>query len=510
MKYRTSRNTQGHLVVHRVPIFVACTRGDFEFDDEWITSAVLAAKLAEADGYMPPLHIRHHGEDTPAEPAGFFRVVGADPISFKGDQKLAIFADLVITQPWVEDDVLAMRLPYRSVEIFNVDKPVIDSLALLNHEPPYLQLPMLMVDQPAADTTGGPPTSGQLVRLANATISNPWKAEGYSKANPVVACFRHGTAAHFFTQDTDDMKIETKTDGEKGEKFADDSKNPFESGDETPADGDVAGVEDDPNNPEDGGEAMEASTSDSIKAICETIKSGAISVADLEALKQSIIEVLGGNDENSEEEPPTEEKAAAPAPSPGEAMKNQPKTDDAASKAKADNDTPTTEKKVDTKAAPSADLASQFAALAGENKALKARLDEKDASEQRRNDVADAVKRLEGRPLGSNLEADLVAFHEEHGAAAFKGYVDKMEATFAELGGNTDGGKAASFARDPKTPAPALAYTEQGTDAVEKAAKFAREYEELKAVRGTRMSCERYVEINMGKIGIDKPAAAAK
>lgn len=507
-KYRASRNSQGHLVIHNVPIFIECERGDVKFDADWISSAVLAAKTAEVDGYMPPLHIRHHGEDAPAAPAGFFRVTGAGEISFKGEAVTAIFADLVVTQPHVEDDVLAMRLPYRSVEIFNVEKPVINSLALLDHEPPFLELPMLMVEQPA--DAGQIPTSGQTVRMsvAHATFANPWQSKHYSKANPVVACFTHGATNFFLTQDTDGMKITTK-DGETkgGKKFADDSKNPFASGDDTPADGDVENVDDDPNNPEDGGEAMEASTSDSVKAICETIKSGAISVADLEALKQAIIEVLGGNDDEDTEEEPTEEQAAAPAPTPGEAMKNQQKTDDAAAKAKADEKTNDKPAAVQAKATP--ELAEQFAALAGENKALKARLDERDAHDTRRDDVADALKRLDGRPLGANLEDELVAFHKDHGAGAFKVHVDKIEATFAAVGGRGNDSKAASFSADPNTPKEVLAYTDKGTDAVEKAGKFAREYDELAQHRSTHMSRERYIAINMGKLGIEKPEAKA-
>ena len=38
--YRATRNTQGHLTIHEVPIFVECTRGEMCFDGKWIATAV--------------------------------------------------------------------------------------------------------------------------------------------------------------------------------------------------------------------------------------------------------------------------------------------------------------------------------------------------------------------------------------------------------------------------------------------------------------------------------------
>lgn len=152
MNYRATQRPDGELIVHGVPIFVECEReranGEvFQFDREWITVAVHKAKQAESEGYLPPLHIRHHDpeSDSAVRASGYFRITGTQTIRFKGSDKLAILADLHITDPQSREDVLAKRLPYRSVEIFNVEQPAINSLALLDHEPPYLELPMLMV-----------------------------------------------------------------------------------------------------------------------------------------------------------------------------------------------------------------------------------------------------------------------------------------------------------------------------------------------------------------------------
>ena len=55
----------------------------------------------------------------------------------------------------------------------------------------------------------------------------------------------------------------------------------------------------------------------------------------------------------------------------------------------------------------------------------------------------------------------------------------------------------AEFFSAPKTPAVANRYMEHGAQAVDRAAQFAREYDELRRNGHTRMSLERYVELNM-------------
>ena len=137
------------LIVHRVPIFCECERPDHDisFDRDWIGQAVEAAKRGESEGYLPPLHVVHHGSGEPVRRAGMFRVTGTGSIQLHGTPRLAIFADLIVTDPAAIEDVLAGRLPYRSVEIFKRDVAKIDTLALLEHEAPYLELPLLMISK---------------------------------------------------------------------------------------------------------------------------------------------------------------------------------------------------------------------------------------------------------------------------------------------------------------------------------------------------------------------------
>lgn len=429
MGYRATREGDT-LTVHRVPIFVECERGEHNFDAVWIAQAVATAHQDERESYLPPLHVRHHEPSTDAtnsvRAAGVFRILGAEPITFKGSRRTAILADLIITNPEIAAEVEAMRLPYRSVEIFNVDRPKIDSLALLDHEAPFLELPMLMVADVEEITRAGD--------------------------SPMVACFRRGAGARLLFREENPM--ETKTKAAEAE--------PFGAGvvDETK----TALFADDAKKDDDAkGEDMEADGGLDVAAVCKAIESGEISVSDMDA-------ILAAIQAQKTETAPEEEDVAggAPAAAPGyEAMKNEPDTD----------------------------LAAQFAALRGENEGLKARLDERDAAEQRTRDVAEAVTRLDGRPLGADLEERLMSFHAEHGGAAFAAYVDGLAKSVGVL--PRDDSRGAAFASQlGSVPEVAMKYQDRGTDAVDKAARIAREWEEQQGA-GLRVPLERYVELNM-------------
>lgn len=275
--YDATREADGTLVVHDVPIFLECERNGIEFDAAWIERALERAKLAEADGYFPPLHVRHHELSDDVRPAGFFRIKRAERVTFKGTVKLAIFADLVLTDPSAREEVLSKRLPYRSVEIYDVDNPGIDSLALLDHEAPYLELPMLAVAtilDSAASATG----------VASATFANPWLSNRIAPGERLVALFQRGRSAHFLTQDaTMDEDEENKDDAEMS------------------ADGESAG----------GGFDIEA--------LVEAIASGSISVADMQLIVAAVERQQAASEPAESEE--SSEPASAPAP--GSAMRRQ-------------------------------------------------------------------------------------------------------------------------------------------------------------------------------------------
>ena len=399
----------GVLVVHRVPIFVECVRGKTDFDEKWIFAAVAKAKLGESENYLPPLHIRHHEAETDVRAAGFFRVLGAERITFKGKIRLAIMADLHITDPVTQAEVMAKRLPYRSVEIFNVDQPAINGLALLDHEAPFLELPMLMVSQVAENGSPVPPGT--------------FEVDG---SHTVAASFTRGNAMHLLFRETnmaDEPKTEDKPKGEKME-------------------GEGAAID--------------------VGAICKAIKSGSISVADMDAIMAAIKE-QEGTKEGAE---PAGEEAAAPAP--GTAMKQE----------------------------ANGELSVQMARLQGELDAEKAKSAEFRAAAVRKENVAKALDRLRDRPLGADLEKRLVAFHAEHGEKAFFAYVEAYATSAAPLPKSDAQGAAANLKLESLSPV-LMKYRDLGNGQLEKAMGFSDQWKELKRRRMTSVSEDRYVEINM-------------
>ena len=439
----------GKTVFHDVPIFAECERGELVFGAEWVSAAVAEAKSRELDGYLPPLHVRHHEPDTAmtdaVRPAGVFRITGCQPLTFKGQRVLAVFADLIVTDADLAEEIERMRYPYRSVEIFDPEgPPKINSLALLDHEAPYLELPMLLARE--IDDRRTPARLAQLredgrdVNVAHATdFTLHYRRDPKSR---VVASARDGQKASllFRFSDTDTMTDTTHPDpADQADKpaatFAD------EKGEEAEDMQDEAGGMD-------------------VASVCEAIKSGEISVADMALIEDAIIAQRGAVAEDEGEE-------AAPAPVPGaEIMRG------------------------DSKA--SAIFARQQARI----DALEANMAARDAADQRAKDVSEAMTRLDGRPLGADLEQRLTNFHAKHGAEAFGEYVGELARTAAPMPAGSDA--HVNFNGQPQVPASAMLFSNLGSEALEHAARFAREYGQL---RGIRASEESYVKTNMAHLG---------
>ena len=199
-----------------------------------------------------------------------------------------------------------------------------------------------------------------------------------------------------------------------------------------------------------------------VSAVVKAIESGAISVADMDAILAAI------QSQGATEEPAADEPAPAAAPG-AEAMTAQRGT-----------------------------MSAQMAAMQGKLDALETKDVERDTEDKCRTDVAEALQRLAGRPMGADLEARLMAFHQSHGPEAFKAYIDSMAETFgivpsAEATGSVFNANAG------QTPAVAMKYMEGGgsTADVDRAANFARQWQIFKDRGATAMTQERYVEINM-------------
>jgi hypothetical protein len=139
----------GSWIIRDVPIFSAHVDRRFgdpvEFDASWLNKAFEIAKLRESEGYLPPLHVGHHGDKEVVDGAGKFRVKRIGQISHRGEIVPTLFADLIVTDEGVYDRIRKGELSFRSVEIIDVDSNEIDSLALLDDEVPYFRYPLLRI-----------------------------------------------------------------------------------------------------------------------------------------------------------------------------------------------------------------------------------------------------------------------------------------------------------------------------------------------------------------------------
>jgi hypothetical protein len=421
---------EGEFRIHNVPVFVECKRGDFEVNARWIKAAVDYAKQQQRDNYYPPLHVIHHGDGQEVTHAGWFEIRHAAPITLKARRLTAVYADLVITNPEVVDLVVNKRLPYRSVEIFDPEgPPVIDTVALLDHEPPYHELPMLFVSDVDDQTSSVQPC----------TFANAWTWEQRETPKGVVACFRK-IRRHVSNDMATTTEATKPEDFGAGVEFADDNG--------------------DDKKDKDNGEKAQESDGLDVSGVVKAIESGEISIADMDLILAAI------QSQGAAAEPEAEEPAPAAVPGGGEAMKKTPEQLQA------------------------------FAKMQGKIDALELKDKARDDADKRRIEVAEALQRLEGRPLGADLEARLTKFHQEHGSEAFKPYVEAMEMTApAPISGDAGERFIKQMGNVPEV---AMKYQEYGTDAVDKAAKFAREWDELRT-RGLKVTLENYVAGRMAQ-----------
>jgi hypothetical protein len=450
--FRATRKGKGPLTIHNVPIFVETEKtvgkGDEravkQFGQDWINQAVAKAKREAAEGYHPPLHVWHHGENKQAIAAGHFKVLGAEQIQFGGQTRMAVMADLVLTNPAVEADVIASRLPYRSVEIHKLDVASIDSLALLDDEVPHCRLPMLEVGE-VSEAAG----SGVEVFRAGARTAIRFAFEPDEKKTPAI----------------------------------DEQKSPQAS-----ADGDSAKGEDPVKevDPEAKADESAKDASPGVQGVLAAIADGTISVGDFQALVDAITAKTASGDPAGN----ADLKKPAQAPAPGGSMHSD--------SSEATNMSAQAPKAAEKMTADS-ETAVQMAAMQGEIAGLKATVAAQQADTQRKQAVAAAMKRLEGRVLGSTFEEEITAFHAKWGGEAFNAYVAGFEKVMPPLAG----GDPTRPTNGSKVPAVAMKYQAEGSDAIDRAAKFAAEWEQ-QAGHGISSTQEEYVAFHMKR---SQPAA---
>lgn len=195
--FKAEKVSPGKWIIKDVPIFAAHVDDrqaePVSFSKDWLEKALAIAMTREAEGYLPPLHINHHGtRNKEVTGAGQFRMTRVGEISHGGKLTPALFADLIITSEEHYELIKSGKLSYRSVEILKIDSNEIDSLAFLDDEVPFFRFPLLRISE---ETT---------LRSANPLLA--YSASGVSRS----ILFRFGA---------EDMKTDpiTKADGVPGD-----------------------------------------------------------------------------------------------------------------------------------------------------------------------------------------------------------------------------------------------------------------------------------------------------
>jgi hypothetical protein len=377
--------------------------------------------------------------------AGWFEVTGVRPITLAGKRRNAIFADLHFTDQWAAEEAMQAQLPYRSIEIFNITKPPsIDGLALLEHEAPFLRLPMLMPSVVDDQTTEG--------GVAGATFADSWSMDARQNDYGVVACLRQGKKATLlFRHENKPMtkKMTPKPEDVAAEKAKQAALFAEHSDDDKDKDKNLEEGEGE-------GEGIDWG------AVAKAIASGTVMQKDLDAVLEAI------QQQGGEKEPAEVQVAPAAVPG-GEAM---------AAKA-------------------GGSLLEKLVGLAAENVKMRADITAIEGATSRGKNVAVALKRLEGRALGDPavLEAELNEFHDL-GPKAFKMYVDRLAKNNGVLPDEKDDADGTTLKGASEL---ALTFSDKGKAAVEYATGLEKQHEWMTKNTRTDVTLKECVEIGMEK-----------
>lgn len=258
-KFRTRANDDGTLDILDVPIFSTVPQGvkgapkDIE-EADLRTAVAVHRRKHEEDQFLARTNAGHNQALHKPQVAGFFLPTAVRRERFGGESRPVVFADLLHVPMSVVERIKMHELPYRSVEVREWEPLEFGALALLDTEPPFFQLAMMLdVEEDSTVSVGADVTRFNHVQQA-----------------PAVAAFVAGTGARFLFRFEDDMP--------EDEKKKDDDNTEAEM--------------------QEGGGAK-AAVSD-IEALLKELEP-------ILALKDKILEMVGGGG-GTEEEMPTEDE----------------------------------------------------------------------------------------------------------------------------------------------------------------------------------------------------------
>lgn len=447
----------GHrLIIQDVPIFAVCQRApdgetkfDGNFNEQWVIQAARnVMRRQNGDHYYPPLHLKHHAKSIagdPAQRAGHFEIKSTGRIQFEGRPRMAIFADLVVTDEAAQEAVLKSKFPYRSIEIIDIDgPPTIDSLALLDTEVPFLKLPNIT---PSSIEGVQGVSSG----VSGETFAADWSLNHYGSEEPVVASWRRDRHAALLFQEFPTMTTKHKDDFGAGIRFEDDKDKEAPKGDDT-ADEKMEGEGESPD----------------IAGLLSLVKSGKIAFKDMMALSDALNAAMSSVNGGTEEKEP--EPAPAANPGPGvEAMSAQKSSD------------PTVQHLLD-----------EIARLGAAQVKMAAETQKVSFAATRDRAIHDAEARL-GQMVG-DVRTTLEEWYDRpYGPQTFSAFVDQLATSNPprrEL--DPSGAETAGSTSDL-----ALSFADMGKEAVKFAAESEAQFDSCKGQMDIRCPREDWVRMDM-------------
>lgn len=474
--YRSSR-IGGHLYVFDVPIFAECAIGEETFDAAWIEDSFENTLARNASGYWPPMHVRHHGDaednEGPVLAAGDFAVSRVGPLNLEGVPVQTVFATLRFTDPTQAMRAEQGQLQWRSIEITpnDLEKRCLSSVALLDHEPPWLKFPNLRL---AMEPLG----SSIETQPGNAKIDD---AQGVT--------FR-------------ELLLGSKGPRASGRDclaFAFSERHPMPKHTPKPTPKGItkpAASAADPKEDEAMNAAEEAASFDQL---LEAITTKSISLDQMERLLAALQSAM---EKDPSDDAGGEGPGGEAAPTAGTAAEDEEEDE---SKKRSLAGVAASSKRA---AKPSAPNVRDVAAAEARATAAEIRAEVLEQSTAREKAVEGGLLRFRGKPMGARLRERLENAYDRVGREGFPAYLDDLAAM--QLGA----GARASEARtgiNPAGEAPeeALAYSVLGNAAVDRALLKCAEYDQLKANGLTRRSREAYVRTALAMEGIRLPASPA-
>ena len=144
--YHWTQNPGGGWDVDDVLIFAEMPEKGI--DAAWITAAVARSKhRLTQNRYMSPLHLHHSDDDNNPHPmfAGLYWLSSAELIRYEDKDIMAARANFRNVPTHVYEQIRAGQMPFASVEVHDIRKFEIDSLALMDGVVPRFRFPLIRV-----------------------------------------------------------------------------------------------------------------------------------------------------------------------------------------------------------------------------------------------------------------------------------------------------------------------------------------------------------------------------